>query len=306
MAEALGEKRIIVEPVAPAPTPSVAPHARRLESVISALEARNAALAEALSRAEAANRAKSEFLANMSHELRTPLNAIIGFAELMQLQLHGPLGARQYQDYASDIRESGSHLLRIINDILDLSKAEAGRMELAEEVVDVAALVSSVCRLFRHRCEEARLQLQIATSPPLPLLYGDERKLKQMLLNLLSNAVKFTPPGGRIDIAAGPTPSDELQISVRDSGIGIAGDQLARVLEPFGQADGGLSRKHDGTGLGLPLVKAMMELHGGTLDLASTLGAGTCATLVFPPERVIRCTAEEVPLLAVATPGSRP
>ena len=269
------------------------PRARTLESVIRELEAKNSELVQALNRAHAANRAKSEFLANMSHELRTPLNAIIGFAELMQIQLHGALGARQYEDYVADIRESGSHLLRIINDILDLSKAEAGRMELAEEVVDAAALATTVCRLVRHRCEEAKLQLLTAISSQLPLLYCDERKLKQMLLNLLSNAIKFTPPGGRIVLAV-ESERDALRFSVRDSGIGIAAEHLGRVLEPFSQVDGSLSRKYDGTGLGLPLVKAMIELHGGRLELVSTVGAGTLAALTFPAGRVLRCSAEEI------------
>jgi signal transduction histidine kinase len=282
------------------PAAATAPRARALEDVVAALEARNAALSRALSRAEAANRAKSEFLANMSHELRTPLNAIIGFSELMQIAPHGPLGARQYEGYVADIRDSGVHLLGIINDILDLSKAEAGRMELAEEIVDAASLVGDVCRLVRHRCEQAKLRLDAEAVAPLPLLYCDERKLKQMLLNLLSNAVKFTPAGGRIAVTVAMAPRDRLQITVRDTGIGIAPEHLARVLEPFAQVDGSLSRKHDGTGLGLPLVKAMMALHGGTLELASAVGAGTVATLVFPPERVLRCSAEEIAPGAVA------
>jgi signal transduction histidine kinase len=258
------------------------------EAVIRALEARNAELAEALDRAEAANHAKSAFLAHMSHELRTPLNAIIGFAELMRLRLHGPLGARQYEGYAADIGESGAHLLRIINDILDLSKTEAGKMELCEEVVDVGELVGSVCRLVRHRSEAARLHLLTAISSPPPLLYCDERKLKQMLLNLLSNAVKFTPPGGRVVASADAGPEGGLRIAVRDTGIGIAARHLARVLEPFAQVDGSFSRRCDGTGLGLPLVKAMIELHGGALELSSALGKGTVATLAFPPVRLVR------------------
>jgi signal transduction histidine kinase len=277
---------------------------RTVDGVIRKLETRNAELIQALNRAQAANRAKSEFLANMSHELRTPLNAIIGFAELMQVELHGPLGARQYDGYVADIRESGSHLLRIINDILDLSKAEAGKMELAEEVVDIAAVVTSVCRLVRHRCEEAKLQLLTAISSQLPLLYCDERKLKQMLLNLLSNAVKFTPAGGRIVVSVDVGPRDGLRITVRDTGIGIAAEHLARVLEPFAQVDGSLSRKYDGTGLGLPLVKAMTELHGGALELVSTVSKGTIATLAFPPARVVRCSTDEIAPGTQAETGS--
>jgi len=270
----------------PSCPPGVATGEKAGAAIVRELEARNAQLAQALARAEAANRAKSEFLANMSHELRTPLNAIIGFAELMQTEIHGPLGARAYEGYVSDIRESGAHLLNIINDILDLSKAEAGKMELVEEEVEVPAIVTAVCRLVRHRTEEARVQLLAATPSQLPLLRCDERKLKQMLLNLLSNAIKFTPAGGRIVVSAGLAPRGELTLAVRDSGIGIPPEHLDRVLEPFAQVDGSLSRRYEGTGLGLPLVKAMVELHGGTLDLASTLAKGTTATLIFPRDRL--------------------
>jgi signal transduction histidine kinase len=253
---------------------------------IRALEARNASLSEALQRAEAASRAKSEFLANMSHELRTPLNAIIGFAQLIHDEIHGPIGAEQYKDYIGDIRESGSHLLRIINDILDLSKAAAGKMTLEEDHISVGDVVAGVCRLMRHRTEAGRLELTVRVAEALPALWADERKLKQMLLNLLSNAVKFTDPGGRIGVVVELAATGELLLVVSDTGIGIAQDQLARVLEPFAQVDGTLTRKVDGTGLGLPLVKAMIELHGGSLVLESEAGAGTTVTLVFPHERL--------------------
>jgi signal transduction histidine kinase len=255
-------------------------------AAIRALEAKNAALRDALQRAEAASRAKSEFLANMSHELRTPLNAIIGFAQLIQDEIHGPLGAAQYKDYVGDIRESGSHLLRIINDILDLSKAAAGKMTLDEDHVVVGDVAAGVCRLMRHRTEAARLELTLHVADDLPSLWADERKLKQMLLNLLSNAVKFTDAGGRIGVTIELAATGELHIAVADTGAGIPQDQLARVLEPFAQADGTLSRKADGTGLGLPLVKAMVELHGGRLLLESAPGEGTRVTLVFPAERL--------------------
>ncbi len=262
------------------------PDAEDVIDAIRALEARNAALSDALQRAEAARRAKSEFLANMSHELRTPLNAIIGFAQLIQQEIHGPLGAEPYKEYVGDIRESGSHLLRIINDILDLSKAAAGKMTLEEDHLSPGDIAAGVCRLMRHRTEAARLDLTLHVADDLPALWADERKLKQMLLNLLSNAVKFTEPGGRISVAVELASADGLRIAVRDTGVGIAQDQIAHVLEPFAQADGTLSRKADGTGLGLPLVKAMIELHGGRLVLESEPGAGTTTTLVFPPERL--------------------
>jgi signal transduction histidine kinase len=257
------------------------------DAMVQELERKNAALAEALDKSESASRAKSEFLANISHELRTPLNAIIGFAELIMTEMHGPLGSERYRDYIGDIRDSGSHLLRIINDILDLSKAEAGKMDLAEDLVDPADIIASVCRLVRHRTEAARLEITTQVAPGLPALRADERKLKQILLNLLSNSVKFTPAGGRIAIEAEVSPADELRIAVRDSGIGIPAEDIERVLEPFAQVDASLSRKYEGTGLGLPLVKAMVELHGGRLELESRPDEGTCATLVFPAARVL-------------------
>jgi two-component system cell cycle sensor histidine kinase PleC len=266
--------------------PRGAPDAEDVIGAIRALEARNASLSDALQRAEAASRAKSEFLANMSHELRTPLNAIIGFAQLIQEEIHGPIGAEQYKDYVGDIRESGSHLLRIINDILDLSKAAAGKMTLDEDHLSVGDVAAGVCRLMRHRTEAARLELTLRAADDLPPLWADERKLKQMLLNLLSNAVKFTDAGGRINVAVELASTGELHVVVSDTGIGIAPDQLARVLEPFAQVDGTFSRKVDGTGLGLPLVKAMAELHGGRLVLESEPRVGTVVTLVFPAERL--------------------
>jgi len=237
--------------------------------------------------AEAASRAKSGFLATMSHELRTPLNAIIGFSEMMLREVLGEIGNPQYRSYISDIHSSGSHLLQIINDILDLSKAEAGKLELYEDVFDLRETIGSVSQLTNPRVDEAGLSATIRLDSELPLLRADERKTKQVFLNLITNAVKFTPAGGRIDISGHFDAGLGLALTVADTGIGIPAEHLKRVLEPFEQVDSSLSRQHQGTGLGLPLVKAIMELHGGSLQLDSTVGVGTRVTVLFPPERAV-------------------
>ena len=236
--------------------------------------------------AETASRAKSEFLANMSHELRTPLNAILGFAEIIRDKLLGPIGDPRYSDYAEDIHSSGAHLLRIINDILDLSKVEAGRLELVEDVVEMEEVVKAVSVLLRERLTRAGLDFQIDVPPGPCLLRADERKLKQILMNLLSNAVKFTPAGGEISLLVTRSEGG-IVIEVRDSGIGIAAEDIDRAMSPFGQVDSRLSRRYEGTGLGLPLAKALTELHGGKLELQSEPGVGTIARVRLPRDRVI-------------------
>ena len=237
--------------------------------------------------AEAANRAKSEFLANMSHELRTPLNAIIGFSEMMQREVLGAVGNEQYRIYVGDIHASGTHLLQIINDILDLSKAEAGKLTLDEEVFDLRDAIRAVVQLTSVRAQEGGLSATVDIPPDLPLLRGDERKTMQIVLNLVTNAIKFSPNGGCIEIACRVDPSQGLSITVTDTGIGIATDDIGRVLEAFEQVDSSLSRKQQGTGLGLPLVRAMMELHGGRFELNSTVGVGTEAKVTFPADRLV-------------------
>jgi signal transduction histidine kinase len=256
-----------------------------------ALQRDRAATYEALrlakDEAEAANRAKSGFLATMSHELRTPLNAIIGFSEMMVREVLGTLGNEQYRDYVADIHASGTHLLQIINDILDLSKAEAGKLELHEDVFDLRDSIHSVRQLISARFSEGGLSDSVELPADLPLLRADERKTKQVLLNLVSNAVKFTLSGGHIEIAGRYDPEAGLTLTVSDTGIGIAPDDLARVLAPFEQVDSSFSRSHQGTGLGLPLVKAIIELHGGNLVLQSEVGVGTRVSVTFPPDRAI-------------------
>jgi signal transduction histidine kinase len=237
--------------------------------------------------AEAASRAKSGFLATVSHELRTPLNAIIGFSEMMLREVLGALGNEQYRTYVADIHASGSHLLQVINDILDLSKAESGKLELYEDVFDLCDMIRAVGQLTSTRIRDAGLSNATHLPADLPLLRADERKTKQVLLNLVTNAAKFTPRGGHIEIVGGYSSEAGLTLIVADTGIGIAPDDLGRVLEPFVQVDSSLSRQHQGTGLGLPLVKAIMELHGGSLTLESTVGVGTRVKISFPVERAV-------------------
>jgi signal transduction histidine kinase len=251
-----------------------------------ALIEKSHSLAMAKEQADLANRAKSEFLANMSHELRTPLNAIIGFSEIMKDELSGPLNNPYYADYVRDIYASANHLLEVINDILDVSKVEAGRVDLQESSFEVDNAVQSAIRLVIERAEEADVAVSYTPHPDLPRLYADARRVKQMLLNLLSNAVKFTAAGGRVSVETLLT-ADGLSISVADTGIGIAEDKIAMVFTPFAQVDGSLKRKYEGTGLGLSLTKGLVELHGGSITMESAPEKGTTVTLWFPNERVM-------------------
>ena len=236
--------------------------------------------------AELANRAKSEFLANMSHELRTPLNAIIGFSDMIRGQMFGPIGSPKYLEYVKDINQSGEHLLALINDILDLSKIEVGKDELHEEAIDVSKAVGSCLHLIKERAKKAGVSLKSEIADGLPPLYADERKLKQILINLLSNAVKFTPAGGKVTIKTWFRPDDGYVLQVADTGIGIAREDIPNAFAPFQQIDSDLNRKYEGTGLGLPLAKSLVELHGGELELESEPGVGTTVKIRFPVERV--------------------
>lgn len=264
-------------------------HISELEATKRKLEATSADLRTALDVAASASQAKSQFLAAMSHELRTPLNAIIGFSEMIANETFGPVGDAHYPDYARSIHYSGRHLLQLINDILDFSKLDAGRLELQEEEIDLHELVAATLGMIELEASRAGIALFIDLGDKLPLLRADARRVRQVVLNLLSNAVKFTLPGGEVRLTTSSC-GGEFGIIIADTGIGIAADDIPRALEHFGQVDSSLSRKYQGTGLGLPLARRLMELHGGRLELESEVGIGTTVTAFFPGERL--CPAQ--------------
>jgi two-component system, cell cycle sensor histidine kinase PleC len=251
----------------------------------------NRRLEAALGEARSANRVKSLFFANLSHELRTPLNAIIGFSEVMSDAIFGPLAPR-YRDYAGDILTSGRHLLELINDLLDMAKIEAGEMRADPVDVDVDVAIQAAVRLVRDQAQRGRVALSVGVEPGLPILRTDARHFRQMLINLLSNAVKFTRKDGQVSVFAGLAPGGGLMVGVRDTGIGMSPADLELAMRPFGQVANETTRAHDGTGLGLPLVKALAELNGAEFALDSAPGRGTLATLRFGVERVrVACQA---------------
>ena len=243
-------------------------------------------LRQAKEAAEVASRVKSEFLATMSHELRTPLNAVLGFAEMIRDARSGPVDTK-YRDYAGDIHSSGEHLLALISDILDISKIEAGRLELHEERISIGALAARCLSLIAPKAEDAGIAVRVRLPPELPMVRADEMRLKQAMLNLLSNAVKFTPRGGSIEIAAALVEDGGLEATIADTGIGMRREEIPVALEPFRQVDSKTTRNFGGTGLGLPLARRLMELHGGYLKIASAVGLGTTVTMGLPRERVV-------------------
>jgi two-component system cell cycle sensor histidine kinase PleC len=234
-----------------------------------------------------ANAAKSQFLANMSHELRTPLNAVIGFSEIIRDQSLGPQAVSNYRDYANDIHAAGENLLRIINDVLDISKIEAGKLELQESETDIRAIVQSGIKLMTQAAFESGIALRDGLPDDLPMVLADELRLKQALLNLLSNAVKFSHREGTVTVGAGLRPDGSMAIWVADTGIGMSESEITTALQPFRQVANSLSRAHDGIGVGLSLVDGIVGLHGGRLELTSSPSRGTTVTVLLPPERVM-------------------
>jgi two-component system cell cycle sensor histidine kinase PleC len=267
------------------------------DALIGELEAAKA-ISGARRRAEAANVAKSRFLAQMSHELRTPLNAILGFSEVMKGEIFGPHQVAAYKEYAADIHNSGVHLLGLINEILDLSRIEAGRYELNEDAVSLAHVVGECAHLLQMRARSRGLTLHELYEADMPRLWADERAVRQICLNLLGNAIKFTPQGGDIWLKVGWTASGGQYISVRDTGPGIPEEEIPIVLASFGQGSSSIKSAEQGAGLGLPIAKSLVDLHGGTFTLKSKLRIGTEVVITFPPQRVMSGPA------ALAEPAS--
>jgi signal transduction histidine kinase len=249
---------------------------------ISACKSAEKAVHAAREEAENANRTKPEFLATISHELRTPLNAIIGFSEIIKDEALGPVGSTKYRDYADDINESGHHLLALINDILDLSKVESGTGELHEENIEISQTAKAITKLVVGLAQKGNVERELDAPDNITLLYADERKVKQILLNLLSNAIKFIQDDGKVALKIWSRAESGYVFQVTDTGVGIAFDDIPKALAPFQQIDSGLAHKHEGTGLGSPLTKSLVEMHGGSLDLQRKVGVGTTVTVRFP------------------------
>jgi len=261
------------------------------------IEQKNHVMKGLLDEAEAANRAKSEFLAVMSHELRTPLNAILGFSEMLRQELMGPLGSPKYLEYSGDIHESGQHLLAIINDILDLAKAESGKLELSESAFDLNTEIETTMRMCQQKASESKVKFEFVPSKSGLHVFADERLIRQVALNLVSNAVKFTPAGGKVIVEVHLARETGATLTVKDTGIGIAAKDIDRVLRPFEQVESALSRRHGGTGLGLPYSKRVVEIHGGTLKLSSQVNQGTTVRISLPASRV--CAPADAPASSV-------
>lgn len=266
------------------------------DDLIAELEEEKSVSDEARRRAESANMAKSRFLATMSHELRTPLNAIMGFSEVMKTETLGPISNPTYKDYAASIHDSGRHLLNLINEILDLSRIEAGRYELHEEPIRLTDVAEDCCRLLKLRSDSKGLTIVEDLDFSLPQVWADQRAIRQVCLNLISNALKFTPKGGRVTVSVWPAIDGGQILSVRDTGPGIPDEEIPKVMQAFGQGSLAHETAEGGTGLGLPIVKSLIELHGGSFDLRSKLRRGTEAIIYLPPQRVLESMPPLQPL----------
>lgn len=277
------------------------------DALIGELEQAKAISDEARHRAESANVAKSRFLAQMSHELRTPLNAILGFSEVMKSEIFGAHSVPVYKEYSSDIHNSGVHLLNLINEILDLSRIEAGRYELNEEAVSLVSVVADCHHLLKLRASSRGITIHEVFEMAMPKIWGDERAIRQIVLNLLSNSIKFTPRGGDIWLKAGWTASGGQYLSVKDTGSGIPEDEIPIVLASFGQGSNSIKSAEQGAGLGLPIAKSLIDMHGGTFTLKSKVRIGTEVIITFPPERVMSAlgpmTEEVAPPLQPESPN---
>jgi two-component system cell cycle sensor histidine kinase PleC len=274
------------------------------DALIGELEQAKSISDEARHRAESANVAKSRFLAQMSHELRTPLNAILGFSEVMKSEIFGAHAVPVYKEYSADIHNSGVHLLNLINEILDLSRIEAGRYELNEEAISLVNVVADCHHLLKLRASTRGITIHEVFERTMPRIWGDERAVRQVVLNLLSNSIKFTPQGGEIWLKVGWTASGGQYLSVKDTGSGIPEDEIPIVLASFGQGSNSIKSAEQGAGLGLPIAKSLIDMHGGTFTLKSKIRIGTEVIVTFPPERVMSALApvrEEAPPLQPET-----
>jgi two-component system cell cycle sensor histidine kinase PleC len=260
---------------------------------------------ESMKRAEEANKAKSAFLATMSHELRTPLNAILGFSEILKGELFGPMNVPAYKTYAGDIHQSGGYLLSLINDILDLSRIEAGRKELRDEPLLIAELIADAHYLLRIKAREKNIVIAEEPSGSLPKLLADRRAVNQVLINLLTNAIKFTPPGGKVSVTAQRNAQGDLDISVADTGPGIPPEEIDAAMKAFSRGSLASKAAVEGAGLGLPICKGIMELHGGAISIRSMPGEGTVVTASFPSRRVLDGPRGKVMALPGVTDGQR-